>query len=118
MANKISSIKLPNNSVYDFKDNGALQLTGGTVTGPVNFNNSISAIDITTGDFIATGNASFTNPINGKIKVAESLPVGPIEVGGYGFTKAFKKTLLMCLGRSNNIYTSFIHGTTAPTIEG
>lgn len=59
----VSQIKLPNGSIYDLKDDGALQLTGGQVTGPVSFGDSISADSVTIGDLVVTGSASFTNNI-------------------------------------------------------
>ena len=62
MAN-LSQIKLPNGTTYDIKDNGALQLTGGQVTGPVTFGDSISVDEATVGDLVVNGNASFTNNI-------------------------------------------------------
>lgn len=62
MAN-ISSIKLPNGTTYNLKDNGALPLTGGTVTGPVTFGDSISVDEATLGDLIVNGSANFTNNI-------------------------------------------------------
>lgn len=56
----ISSIKLPNGeTIYSIKDNGALQLTGGQVTGPVTFSDSIS-VDTING--VTVGNSpSFTD---------------------------------------------------------
>ena len=63
MAN-ISQIKLPNGNTYDLKDNGALQLTGGQVTGPVTFGSSVSIDEGTIGDLVVNGNASFANNIN------------------------------------------------------
>ena len=60
MAN-ISSIKLPNGTTYNLKDNGALQLTGGTVTGPTIFENSVDIDEATVGDLVATGAVTFTN---------------------------------------------------------
>ena len=51
-------------NTYVLQDSGALQLTGGNVTGPVNFGDSVSMDDLTTGQLIVTGNASFTNNIN------------------------------------------------------
>ena len=62
MAN-LSSIKLPNNVLYNLKDNGALQLTGGQVTGPVTFGDSVEIDDLTAGQLVVNGNASFTNNI-------------------------------------------------------
>ena len=60
MAN-LSAIKLPNGTTYNLKDNGALQLTGGSVTGPVSFGNSVSIDEATVGDLVVNGSASFTN---------------------------------------------------------
>ena len=62
MAN-ISAIKLPNGTTYTLKDNGALQLTGGQVTGPVTFGSSVSIDEATLGDLVVNGSASFTNNI-------------------------------------------------------
>ena len=62
MAN-ISAIKLPNGTTYTLKDNGALQLTGGQVTGPVTFGDSVSIDSLTAGDLVVNGSASFTNNI-------------------------------------------------------
>ena len=59
----LSAIKLPNNVTYTLKDNGALQLTGGKVTGPVTFGDSVSIDDATIGNLVVNGNASFTNNI-------------------------------------------------------
>lgn len=62
MAN-IEKIKLPNGTTYDIKDSGALPLTGGTVTGPVIFQDTTSMDEATIGDLVVNGNASFTNNI-------------------------------------------------------
>lgn len=62
MAN-ISAIKLPNGTTYNIKDNGALQLIGGQVTGPVTFGDSVSIDEATLGDLVVNGSASFTNNI-------------------------------------------------------
>ena len=62
MAN-LSQIKLPNGTTYDIKDNGALQLTGGQVTGPVTFGDSVSVDEAILGDLVVNGSASFTNNI-------------------------------------------------------
>lgn len=48
-------------NVYIVRDSGALQLTGGTVTGPVNFNDSVSIDEATIGDLVVTGVASTVN---------------------------------------------------------
>ena len=62
MAN-VSAIKLPSGVTYTLKDKGALQLTGGAVTGPVSFNNTISVDDATIGSLVVNGSASFTNGV-------------------------------------------------------
>ena len=41
-----------------------LKLTGGNVTGPVSFGDSVSIDDLNAGNLVVTGNASFTNNIN------------------------------------------------------
>ena len=41
-----------------------LKLTGGNVTGPVSFGDSVSIDDLNAGSLVVTGNASFTNNIN------------------------------------------------------
>lgn len=41
--------------------NNKLSLTGGAVTGPVNFTDSVSLLDATVGDLLVTGQASFAN---------------------------------------------------------
>ena len=73
MAN-ISQIKLPSGTTYDIKDSGALQLTGGQVTGPVTFNDSVSMDDATVGGLIVNGNASFTNNI--QVNTINGVAVG------------------------------------------
>ena len=62
MAN-VSAIKLPNNTIYTIKDNNALPLTGGSVTGPVSFGDSVSIDEATVGDLVVNGSASFTNGV-------------------------------------------------------
>ena len=50
-------------NVYVLQDSGALQLTGGQVTGPVTFGDSVSIDEATLGDLVVNGSASFTNNI-------------------------------------------------------
>lgn len=59
----ISAIKLPNGTTYNIKDINALPLTGGSVTGPVSFGDSVSMDEATIGDLVVNGSASFTNNI-------------------------------------------------------
>lgn len=74
MPNYISAIKLPNGDIYQIKDNGALQLTGGQVTGPVNFGDSVYISDLSAGTLIVTGNAAFTNNI--QVNTINGVEVG------------------------------------------
>ena len=73
MAN-LSAIKLPNGTTYSLKDSGALQLTGGQVTGPVSFGDSVTMDEVTTGDLVVNGNASFTNNI--QVNTINGVEVG------------------------------------------
>ena len=59
----LSKIKLPSGTTYNIKDNNALPLTGGSVTGPVSFGDSVSIDDATIGSLVVDGGASFTNNI-------------------------------------------------------
>lgn len=51
-----------------------LPLTGGNVTGPVNFGDSVSIDDLTAGALIVTGNSSFTN--NAQFNTINGVAVG------------------------------------------
>ena len=73
MAN-LSAIKLPNGTTYNLKDNGALQLTGGSVTGPVSFGDSVSMDDLTVGQLVVEGTASVAN--NLQVNTINGVAVG------------------------------------------
>jgi len=53
---------------------GYAQLSGANFTGPVNFGDSVSADDLTAGQLLVTGNASFTNNISANT-------INGVEVG-------------------------------------
>ena len=57
----VSKIKLPSGTTYNIKDGNALPLTGGSVTGPVSFGDSVSIDEATVGNLVVNGSASFTN---------------------------------------------------------
>lgn len=57
----VSKVKLPSGTTYNIKDKNALPLTGGSVTGPVSFGDSVSIDEATVGDLVVNGSASFTN---------------------------------------------------------
>ena len=59
----VSKIKLPSGTTYNIKDKNALPLTGGSVTGPVSFGDSVNMDEATVGDLVVNGNASFTNGV-------------------------------------------------------
>lgn len=69
----VSQIKLPNGTSYTLKDEGALQLTGGNVTGPVSFGDSVSIDEATIGDLVVNGNVSFANAKSVTHKLVDSL---------------------------------------------
>lgn len=70
----VSKIKLPNGTTYTIKDNNALPLTGGSVTGPVSFGDSVTIDEATIGDLVVNGNGSFTNNIQANT-------INGVEVG-------------------------------------
>ena len=52
-----------NGNTYVVSDSEALPLTGGQVTGPVTFGDTVSIDEATVGDLVVNGSASFTNNI-------------------------------------------------------
>jgi len=58
----IKKIKYGSN-YFILRDSNALQLTGGTVTGPVTFNDTVSIDEATVGDLVVNGNLAATNNI-------------------------------------------------------
>ena len=82
----VSQIKLPNGTSYTLKDEGALQLTGGNVTGPVNFGDSVSIDEATLGDLVVNGNVSFINARDVAINLVDNLDLftsAPIDGDTY-----------------------------------
>ena len=109
MAN-LSAIKLPNGTTYDLKDNGALQLTGGQVTGPVTFGDSVSIDEATLGDLVVNGSASITN----------NLQVNTINSVTVGATPKFTDTLMTVTttGSGNAVTAVSASGSTITVTKG
>jgi len=61
-------------NVYVLQDSGALQLTGGQVTGPVTFGDSIYVDDLTAGQLVVEGSASIVN--NLQVNTINGVTVG------------------------------------------
>lgn len=79
----VSKIKLPSGTTYTIKDNNALPLTGGSVTGPVSFGDTVTIDEATIGDLVVSGNGSFTNNIQANT-------INGVEVGA---TPSFTDTI-------------------------
>lgn len=79
----VSKIKLPSGTTYTIKDNNALPLTGGSVTGPVSFGDTVTIDEAIIGDLVVSGNGSFTNNIQANT-------INGVEVGA---TPSFTDTI-------------------------
>ena len=60
----ISKIQLPDGEIHNIDDETKLSLTGGTVTGPVVFNDSVSIDEAIVGDLVVNGASSFINGLH------------------------------------------------------
>lgn len=63
----------------DIEISGFLPLTGGAVTGQVNFTDTVSLLDATVGDLLVTGQASFVNKAS-----LTNATVGSLSITGTG----------------------------------
>ena len=79
----ILQITLPDGTTYNIKDNNALPLTGGQITGPVTFGDSVSMDDLTAGNVIITGALSLVQGLPWS-----SITSTPTTLVGYGITDA------------------------------
>ena len=88
MANYISAIKLPNGDTYQLKDKNALPLTGGTVTGPTSFNDSVDIDDLNVGTLLVNGNTTLVN----GVQIGENTQVDKINGVTVGDNPKFTDT--------------------------
>jgi len=100
----LSAIKLPNGTTYTLKDNGALQLTGGQVTGPVTFGDSVSIDNLTAGQLVVNGDASFTNNI--QVNTINGVAVG----NSPKFTDTNTEVSTLTLVSGSNTGTTLAYG--------
>ena len=101
----ILQITLPDGTTYNIKDNNALPLTGGQVSGPVTFGDSVSIDDLTVGNIIVTGNTSFVQGIPWS-----TITGAPTTISGYGITDAVTD---VAYDSSTYNITKTINGTTS-----
>ena len=93
-----------NGNVYVLQDSGALQLTGGSVTGPVTFGDTITVDDATLGTLVVNGNASFTNNIQANT-------INGVTVGSSPkFTDTNTEVSTLTLAAGSTAGTALSHG--------
>ena len=91
-------------NIYVVSDSGALQLTGGQVTGPVTFGDSITVDEATLGDLVVNGNASFTNNIQANT-------INGVTVGSSPkFTDTNTEVSTLTLASGNTAGTALSYG--------
>ena len=105
----ILQITLPDGTTYNIKDNNALPLTGGQVTGPVTFGSSVSIDDLTAGNIVVTGNTSFVQGIPWS-----TITGAPTTISGYGITDAVTD---VAYNSSTYNITKTINGTTTNVLQ-
>ena len=89
----ISAIKLPNGTTYNIKDINALPLTGGSVTGPVSFGDSVSMDEATIGDLVVNGSASFTNNIQANTINGVTVGIREVSLSFINLSNSFSNIL-------------------------
>ena len=93
-----------NSNVYVLQDSGALQLIGGSVTGPVTFGDTITVDDATLGTLVVNGNASFTNNIQANT-------INGVTVGSSPkFTDTNTEVSTLTLASGSTAGTALAHG--------
>lgn len=105
----ILQITLPDGTTYNIKDNNALPLTGGQVTGPVTFGDSVLMDDLTVGNIIVTGSSSFVQGIPWS-----TITGAPTTISGYGITDAVTN---VAYNSSTYNITKTINNTTSNVLQ-
>lgn len=105
----ILQITLPDGTTYNIKDNNALPLIGGQVTGPVTFGSSVSIDDLTVGNVIVTGNTSFVQGIPWS-----TITGTPTTISGYGITDGIKDAV----GTSRKVYLTTTEAVPSGAVTG
>ena len=129
MANYISAIKLPNGDIYQLKDKNALSLTGGTVTGPTSFNDSVDIDDLNVDTLLVNGNATLVNGVqiggNTQVDKINGVTVGDSPKftdttytfdGTYNASNNKAATVQTVTNAINNLDVTAKTGTTGQTI--
>ena len=102
----ISKITLPNGDSYDIKDNGAVRINDGTLTGTTTAESLLSD-EVVAGSLIVNGDARFVNTINGDISGTAATATKAAQDGnGNVITSTYVKkagdTLTGALNFANN----------------
>lgn len=87
----ISKITLPNGDSYDIKDNGAVRINDGTLTGTTTAESLLSD-EVVAGSLIVNGDARFVNTINGDISGNAATATKAVQDGnGSTITSTYMK---------------------------
>lgn len=102
----ISKITLPNGDSYDIKDNGAVRINDGTLTGTTTAESLLSD-EVVAGSLIVNGDARFVNTINGDISGNAATATKAVQDGN-GST--ISSTYMKLSGTNTNSATNTFSG--------